>query len=139
MNSEIIIYMIPFIIGGLVGLVLGIKEFIEVYNSMHSSKYIHIPGTVEVNRIRNNRRIAMVYAIFEYKESHIIKQIVLQSGTVKYESGDRITVCYNPESRKNKVRIEEENSLLKASAIVLFGFLIIIGALFVVFFFESFL
>lgn len=67
---------------------------------------------------------------FVYKGTKVRKRIILQGDLkIKYKTGDKVIVLFDPMYQKEKVRIEEENSYLKPVGTIILGFIVLSASL----------
>ena len=134
MDDAIVILAIPFIIGGILGLVIGMIEFVNIYRAKNSQSYESLKGVIDLHVTTNTRyKIGIPYVSFRYKDTDYKKRVILQGAAeIKYKSGDKVTVLYQPESDKDKVRIAEESLYRKPISVIIMG-LIVLAAVLVVF------
>ena len=131
MDDEIVILAIPFIIVGILGLVIGIIEFVNIYRAKNSQSYESLKGVIDLHVTTNTRyKIGIPYVSFKYKDTDYKKRVILQGNAeVKYKSGDQVTVLYQPDSDKDKVRIAEESLYRKPVIVMITGLIVLVATL----------
>lgn len=135
MDDAIVILAIPFIIGGILGLVIGMIEFVNIYRARNSKSYESLTGVIDLHVTTDTRyKIGIPYVKFKYKDIEYNKRVILQGDfEVKYKSGDKVIVLYQPGSDKDKVRISEESLYRKPLSVTIIGLILSGAALAVLF------
>ena len=131
MDLEIYIYILPFVLGGICGIIIGFIEFCNIYKAKNSKNIQRIPGIVDLIVTQNSRYpIGLPMVEFVYKGTKVRKRIILQGDLkIKYKTGDKVIVLFDPMYQKEKVRIEEENSYLKPVGTIILGFIVLSASL----------
>ena len=125
------IYILPFALGGICGIIIGFIEFCNIYKAKNSQNIQRIPGIVDLIVTQNSRYpIGLPMVEFVYKGTKVRKRIILQGDLkIKYKTGDKVIVLFDPMYQKEKVRIEEENSYLKPVGTIILGFIVLSASL----------
>lgn len=131
MDLEIYLYILPFVLGGICGIIIGFIDFCNIYKAKNSQNIQRIPGIVDLIVTQNSRYpIGLPMVEFVYKGTKVRKRIILQGDLkIKYKTGDKVIVLFDPMYQKEKVRIEEENSYLKPVGTIILGFIVLSASL----------
>lgn len=138
MDFEVCLYVLPFTLGGIIGIIIGFIEFYKIYKSKNSIVIQRIPGIVQMLVSQSAQfpgsSVGVPIVQFEYNDKKIIKQIILQGDLfVKFKTGDKVIVLFDPTNQKDKVRVEEENTYLKPIGTIITGFIVLLASLYFLF------
>lgn len=78
MDLEIYIYILPLVLGGICGIIIGFIEFCNIYKAKNSQNIQRIPGIVDLIVTQNSRYpIGLPMVEFVYKGTKVRKRIIL--------------------------------------------------------------
>ena len=136
MEIERIIYAMPFLLGGLIGVFFAIRDSIK-YRIMFSAKnnYI-IEGTiVEIKKVKNTRyNVTTPIVEFSYKGTIYKKYLSISNLRMRYNVGDNVSIVYFPDSNNSFVKTKEGYSTLKNLTILIISFFLLILSVIILFF-----
>lgn len=136
MEIERIIYAMPFLLGGLIGVFFAIRDSIK-YRIMFSAKnYYIIEGTiVEIKKAQNTRyNVTTPIVEFSYKGTIYKKYLSIGNLRMRYNVGDNVSIVYFPDSNNSFVKTKEGYSTLKDLTILIISFFLLILSVIILFF-----
>lgn len=124
---------IPFLFGSIISFFSGIKELSKIKELKNDSNYIRLKGKIiEIKTTEKSRyTIAAPIIEYEYNGTKYNKFAVIQGSVSKYKVGDEVIVLYKNGLKGNWIRLDEEISNVKPIILIVFGIILLLGALFI--------
>ena len=126
---------IPFLFGSIISFFSGIKELSKIKELKNDSNYILLKGKIIEIKTTEKSRYTIAAPIIEYEYKYngtkYNKFAVIQGSVSKYKVGDEVIVLYKNGLKGNWIRLDEEISNVKPIILIVFGIILLLGALFI--------